>query len=55
MEEFQKKFGIKDISTLHIRNALNEERGILSFSQEVDAQMVALVTYRRRGISTVFS
>jgi nucleotide-binding universal stress UspA family protein len=45
---FQKR--VKDSSTpIEIRNALNAERGILGYAEEIEADMVALTTHGRSG------
>jgi nucleotide-binding universal stress UspA family protein len=50
LEAFVKRFMLKDCTT-NVYNDTDEERGILSFSNSVKGDLVAMGTHGRRGIS----
>lgn len=54
MEMFTRKCK-KCLCTTHIRNALNEERGIMNFRKEIDADMIALSTHGKAGAIRILS
>ncbi|SDM74680.1 Nucleotide-binding universal stress protein, UspA family [Catalinimonas alkaloidigena] len=41
-------------TTLHLYSDVSEEKGILSFAREVEADLIALVTHHRRGLMHFF-
>jgi nucleotide-binding universal stress UspA family protein len=45
----------KEICTINIYNALNEERGIQKFSESITADVIALTTHGRSGIMKMIS
>jgi len=47
---FQSRFGFSD-SDLFVRTAYDEADGIIQFAKEVKADMVAMITHARKGIS----
>ncbi len=49
IEEFVSKFDIKNY-TIDVYNDSNEEEGIVSFSEDIDADMIALGTKQRKGV-----
>lgn len=49
MDEFVKRFDIKNCSTA-IYNYSNEEDGIVAYTEDVDADMIALGTHQRTGV-----
>lgn len=50
MEEFAKEFGLTNY-TLSVFNARDEEEGIIQFANKVKADMIAMATHGRKGIS----
>lgn len=50
MSEFVERFGIENY-TAEIYNYKNEEDGIMLYAEDVNADMIALGTHQRRGIS----
>ncbi len=50
MEEFAKKFQLKNF-TINIYNAMSVERGITDFSNEVEADLIAIETHGRTGFA----
>lgn len=50
MEDFITKFGLKD-SSHETYNYSNEEDGIIAYAEDVNADMIALGTKQRRGVS----
>ena len=50
MKDFASRFMMKNYS-LHIFNDITEEEGIINFTKEVRADMIAMRTHGRRGIS----
>lgn len=49
MKAFHKSCPRKGTCSLNIYNALNEERGILNFSQSINADLIAMTTHGRTG------
>tara|TARA_R110002096_G_scaffold434674_1_gene657284 strand:- start:11152 stop:11985 length:834 start_codon:yes stop_codon:yes gene_type:complete len=49
MKAFHKSCPRKGTCTLNIYNALNEERGILSFAEAINADLIAMTTHGRTG------
>lgn len=49
MDEFVKRFDIQDCST-DIYNYSNEEDGIVAYTEDIDADMIALGTHQRTGV-----
>ena len=49
MEEFVKKYSIENY-TIEIYNYKNEEDGIIYYSEDIGADMVALGTHQRKGV-----
>ncbi|MEQ9261879.1 MAG: universal stress protein [Owenweeksia sp.] len=49
MKAFHKSCPRKGTCTLNIYNALNEERGILSFAKSVNTDLIAMITHGRAG------
>lgn len=54
MEKYVSHYQLKDY-TLNVRNNLLEQDGILSFTDEIKADMVAMATHGRRGLSFLIS
>ncbi|NJN41340.1 MAG: universal stress protein [Flammeovirgaceae bacterium] len=54
LEEFSKRFMIKNF-TLNIYNDIHEEVGVLNFSKSVKADMIAISTHGRKGLSHLLS
>jgi nucleotide-binding universal stress UspA family protein len=54
MEDFVKQFKMPKY-TMTIYNDTSVERGILNFSKEINADMIALNTHQRKGISSMFN
>jgi K+-sensing histidine kinase KdpD len=50
LEAFAKRFMLKNY-TLHIYNYTDSEEGILHFASEINADMIAMGTHGRRGLS----
>ena len=50
MEDFAKKFKLKD-SHINIYNATSIEKGIIDFSDEINANLIAIETHGRTGIA----
>jgi nucleotide-binding universal stress UspA family protein len=50
MEDFAKEFKLKE-SQLNIYNATSIEKGIIDFSNEINANLIAIETHGRTGIS----
>jgi len=50
MEDFAEKFKLKDI-TINIYNATSIEKGITDFSDEINADLIAIETHGRTGIA----
>lgn len=50
MEKFSDKFNLKNYS-IHIYNAHNIEKGIIDFSNEKDADLIAIETHGRTGFA----
>ncbi len=49
MRAFHKSCPRKGTCTLNIYNALKEERGILSFAESINADLIAMITHGRTG------
>jgi len=54
LEEFSKRFMFKNY-TLNIYNDIYEESGVLSFSKSIKADMLAISTHGRKGLSHLLS
>ncbi len=54
MEDFISEFDIKNCS-YDIYNYSNEEDGIVAYSEDIDADMIAIGTRQRRGVGHFFS
>jgi 3'-phosphoadenosine 5'-phosphosulfate sulfotransferase (PAPS reductase)/FAD synthetase len=54
LEEFVKSFNVKDY-TLNIYNDTTIEEGILNFGKETNADVIAINTHGRSGLSQLFS
>ncbi len=54
IEEFAKHYGIRNY-TPNIRSEFSEEAGIIDFTDEIKADMVAMATHGRRGLAHLFS
>lgn len=54
MEDFVKQFKMPKY-TMTIYNDTSVERGILNFSKEINADIIALNTHQRKGISSMFN
>lgn len=54
MQEFISEFEIKNFST-HIYNDTNIEKGIINFSNEINADLISLCTHGRTGLSHFFT
>lgn len=54
VEEFAKHYSIQNY-TANTRSALTEEVGIIDFTEEIKADMVAIATHGRRGLAHLFS
>lgn len=54
LRDFAKRYALKDY-TISIYNDFNEEEGVRNFAQEKKADMVALGTHGRRGLSHFMS
>ncbi|MBK5279771.1 MAG: universal stress protein [Bacteroidia bacterium] len=54
LADFAKRFLLKDF-TLNVYNATDQETGVTDFVHEVGADMVAMATHGRRGLSHFFS
>lgn len=52
MDEFVKHYKLKDF-VLKIRNDMSEQEGIINYASEVKADMIAMGTHGRKGISHV--
>ena len=50
MEKFAKKHNLTNYS-LNIYNDVTEEEGIVCFADEIDADLISMVTHRRTGIA----
>ncbi len=50
MKAFAKRYMLKDF-TINVYNDISEEEGVNNFSKEIKADMVAMGTHGRRGIS----
>jgi nucleotide-binding universal stress UspA family protein len=53
IHEFAKRYGFDDYRA-HTFNHYSEEEGIQAFARQVDADMIALTTHNRRGVSHFF-
>ncbi|GAB4341083.1 MAG: universal stress protein [Flammeovirgaceae bacterium] len=53
IHEFAKKYGFDDYRA-HTFNHYSEEEGIQAFARQVDADMIALTTHNRKGLSHFF-
>lgn len=51
VQEFASASGLKDVETFGSTSTFNEEFAILSFAQEQKADLIAMVTHQRRGLS----
>ncbi|WP_436515896.1 universal stress protein [Ekhidna sp. To15] len=54
MEEFVKKYAIENY-TIEIYNYKNEEDGIILYSEDIEADMIALGTHQRKGVGHFLS
>lgn len=54
MEAFLKKCS-RGTCSINVYNALNEERGILKFSETINADVIALTTHGKTGFMKMFS
>jgi nucleotide-binding universal stress UspA family protein len=54
MDDFIKDFGLKDYKTV-IYNDISIENGILSYSNDAQADLIALNTHGRSGLSQLFN
>jgi len=54
MSDFIEEFDVKDYTT-HIYNDTNIEKGIINFSQEVNADLIGLCTHGRTGVAHFFT
>ena len=54
MDEFVSEFKINNFST-HIYNDVNVEKGILHFAKSIDADIIGMSTYCRKGLSHFFN
>ncbi len=54
MKAYVTHYQLKDY-TLNVRNSLLEQDGILGFTDEINADMVAMATHGRRGLSFLIS
>jgi len=54
IEEFARHYGIQNY-TPNIRSEFTEEAGIIDFTDEIKADMVAMATHGRRGLAHLFS
>ena len=50
LADFAKRFMLKNV-TLNVYNDIDEEQGIINFSREVKADLVAMRTHGRRGLA----
>lgn len=50
LKESTEKFMLKDF-TINVYNDIHEDQGIISFARSIDADMIALGTHGRRGLS----
>ena len=53
MEEYVEQYKIQNC-TMNIRDDFNEQDGIMSFAQEINADMIAMTTHGRRGLAHFF-
>ena len=53
-KDFIKDFEI-DRKTIHIHNDVSVVKGITNFAQEIDADLIALTTHGRSGLSSLFN
>jgi len=49
---FAKRFMLKNF-TLNVYNDIDEEQGIINFSREINADLVAMRTHGRRGLAHI--
>jgi nucleotide-binding universal stress UspA family protein len=54
LKDFAKRFMLKDY-TLNVFNDLDQESGVKNFVQSIDADMVAMATHGRKGLSHFFT
>lgn len=54
MDKFVSQFNIKKVST-HIFNDANVEKGILNFSNYINADLIGMCTHGRKGLSHFFN
>ena len=54
IEDFIEDFEI-DRKTIHIHNDVSIVKGITNFAQEIDADLIALTTHGRSGLSSLFN
>ena len=54
IEDFIEDFEI-DRKTIHIHNDVSVVKGITNFAQEIDADLIALTTHGRSGLSSLFN
>ena len=54
IKDFIKDFEI-DRKTIHIHNDVSVVKGITNFAQEIDADLIALTTHGRSGLSSLFN
>lgn len=54
MQDFISNFEIKNFST-HIYNDITVEKGIINFSNQIDADLISLCTHGRTGLSHFFT
>ena len=50
MEKFARKHNLSNY-TLNIYNDVTEEDGIISFAEDINANMIAMITHRRTGVA----
>ncbi len=54
LKSFATRFGLKDY-TLNIYNDIDQETGLTSFAHDINADMVAMATHGRKGLSHLIS
>ncbi len=53
LDRFVKHYNLQDY-TLNIRNDIDEQQGILSFAEQIKADMIMMATHGRRGLAHLF-
>jgi nucleotide-binding universal stress UspA family protein len=54
LDKFVKHYNLHDY-TLNIRNDIDEQQGILSFADQIKADMIMMATHSRRGVAHLFA